>query len=75
VHLWTICTVKFDTSLYLSVFRLFPLIRPGEYKKRGGGWMLIAGGMLVNAEVPENLFVFWTDRNAFIQIVEEALRK
>ena len=49
--------------------------KPEEYKKRGGGWMLIAAGMLVNAEVPENLFVFWTDRNAFIRDVEEALRE
>ena len=46
-----------------------------EYKKRGGGWMLIAAGILVNAQVPENPFIFWVDRKAFLRNVEEALRK
>jgi len=48
---------------------------PEEYKKRGGGWMLIAAGILVNAQVPENPFIFWLDRDAFIRNVEEAMRK
>jgi len=49
--------------------------KPEEYKKRGGGWMLIAAGVLVNSKVPKNPFDFWTDRKAFIRNVEEALRK
>jgi GNAT superfamily N-acetyltransferase len=49
--------------------------KPEEYRKRGGGWMLIAVGILVNSKVPENPFAFWTDRQAFIRNVEEALRK
>ena len=49
--------------------------KPEEYKKRGGGWMLIAGGILVNTKVPRNPFAFWTDREAFIRNVEEALQK
>jgi len=49
--------------------------KPEEYKKRGGGWMLIAAGILANGQVPENPFDFWTDRQAFIRNVEKALRK
>ena len=48
---------------------------PEEYKKRGGGWMLIAAAILVNAQVPENPFIFWLDRDAFLRNVEEAMRK
>jgi hypothetical protein len=49
--------------------------KPEEYKKRGGGWMLIAAGILVNAQVPKNPFDFWSDRKAFIQNVENILQK
>lgn len=49
--------------------------KPGEYKKRGGGWMQIAVGILVNAQIPDNPFLFWIDRKAFIRKVEEALQK
>ena len=48
---------------------------PDEYKKRGGGWMLIAAAILVNARVPENPFLFWYDREAFLRNVEEAMRQ
>jgi len=48
---------------------------PDEYKKRGGGWMLIAAGILVNARVPENPFIFWVDREAFLRNVEKAMIK
>ena len=48
---------------------------PEKYKKRGGGWMLIAAGILVNARVPENPFIFWVDREAFLRNVEDAMRK
>jgi hypothetical protein len=48
---------------------------PDEYKKRGGGWMLIAAGILVNGKVPENPFIFWVDREAFLRNVEEAMRQ
>ena len=46
---------------------------PEEYKKRGGGWMLIAAGILVNGKVPENPFIFWVDREAFLRNVEEVM--
>ena len=48
---------------------------PEEYKKRGGGWMLIAAGILVNARIPENPFIFWVDRGAFLRNVEKEMRK
>jgi GNAT superfamily N-acetyltransferase len=48
---------------------------PEEYKKRGDGWMLIAVGILVNGKVPENPFIFWVDRKAFLRNVEEAMRQ
>jgi len=47
---------------------------PEEYKKRGGGWMLIAAGMLVNNKVPENPYSFWFDRKTFIQNLEKAMK-
>jgi len=46
---------------------------PEEYKKRGGEWMLIAAAILVNGKVPENPFIFWVDREAFLRNVEEAM--
>jgi hypothetical protein len=49
--------------------------KPEDYKKRGGGWMQIAVGILVNAQVPKDPFVFWTDQKAFIRDVDELLRK
>ena len=49
--------------------------KPEEYKKRGGGWMLIAVGILANSRVPENPFGFWTDRQAFVKNVETALQQ
>jgi len=49
--------------------------KPEEYKKRGGGWMLIGAGILVNSKILENPFVFWIDRKAFVQNVEKTLRK
>ena len=48
---------------------------PEEYKKRGGGWMLKFVGILVNTQVPENPYIFWVDREAFLRNVEEAMRK
>jgi GNAT superfamily N-acetyltransferase len=48
--------------------------KPEEYKKRGGGWMLIAVGIIVNAQIPENPFSFWTDRDEFLRNVEKALK-
>jgi hypothetical protein len=48
--------------------------RPEEYKKRGGGWILIAVGIMVNARIPENLFGFWVDREGFLRNVEKALK-
>jgi GNAT superfamily N-acetyltransferase len=48
---------------------------PYEYKKRGGGWMLIAAAILVNARIPENPFIFWVDRDAFLKNVENAMRQ
>ena len=48
--------------------------KPEEYKKRGGGWMLIAVGIMVNARIPENPFSFWSDREAFLRNVEKAFK-
>jgi GNAT superfamily N-acetyltransferase len=48
--------------------------KPEEYKKRGGGWMLIAVGIIVNARIPENPFGFWVDREGFLGNVEKALK-
>jgi len=49
--------------------------KPERYRKRGGAWIRFTGGILVNAKILRNASVFWTDRNAFIKNVEEALRK
>ncbi len=48
---------------------------PEEYKKRGGGWMLIAVGILANSRVPDNPFGFWVDRQEFIRNVERAIQE
>ena len=47
--------------------------RPEEYKKRPH-LPLIAGSTIANAQII-NSFVFWTDPKAYLQNVEEALRK
>jgi hypothetical protein len=47
--------------------------RPEECKKRGGGWINIAAGIIVNTRIPE-AFIFWKDRKAYLQNVEEALK-
>jgi GNAT superfamily N-acetyltransferase len=49
--------------------------QPGEYRKRGGGWMLIAAGILANSKVPENPYDFWSDRQAFIRNVDKAIQQ
>ncbi len=36
--------------------------------------MLIAVGIIVNARIPENPFLFWSDREAFLRNVEKALK-
>jgi hypothetical protein len=47
--------------------------KPEEYKKRGGGWINIAAGIIVNAQIPVP-FLFWKDREAFLRNVEEAIK-
>lgn len=36
--------------------------------------MLIAVGIIVNAQIPENPFLFWSDREAFLRNVEKVLK-
>ena len=60
---------KYQTNIFNS------WEKPEGYKKRGGGWMLIAVGILVNSRVPENPFGFWIDREEFIRNVEKAQRQ
>jgi hypothetical protein len=47
--------------------------KPEEYKKRGGGWINIAAGIIVNARIPSP-FLFWKDRGAFLKNVEMLLK-
>jgi len=46
---------------------------PEQYKKRGGGWMLIIGGLLINGVIPEAPPLFWYDRERWFQNVEKAM--
>ncbi|MCX6653997.1 MAG: hypothetical protein NTY03_02620, partial [Candidatus Bathyarchaeota archaeon] len=47
--------------------------KPEEYKKRGGGWINIAAGTIVNTRIP-TAFLFWKDREAFFKNVEMLLK-
>ena len=46
---------------------------PEEYKKRGGGWINIAAGIIVNAQVPAP-FIFWKDQKAYVRNLEKLLK-
>lgn len=46
--------------------------RPEEYKKRGGNWINIAAGILVNRRIPE-AGAFWKDREVYLRTIEKLI--